>query len=114
MSASKNHEQTGNTFDKSDYVIDEIEELMSCQNDIDTESTITIDSSKSPDEQIQSKENHSLSAIRQAQNTSLSLESVKEKSKKDDDINKSNISLLSVKTSNVPGPVGLLPILVRL
>jgi hypothetical protein len=67
---------------------DEIEELISNEEKIHTESS---------------------SIIKQVQKTNLSLG----KSFVNDEIEKNQIkSVLTVKTSNIPGPVGLLPILV--
>jgi hypothetical protein len=68
--------------------LDEIEELISNEEKIHTESS---------------------SIIKQVQETSLSLG----KSFVNDQVEKNQIkSVLTVKTSNIPGPVGLLPILV--
>jgi len=100
MSASINdHDQSINC--------DEIEELIAKEDEINTESQITI---KPLDT--------SLSCVRQVQDISLSLgkSSVTniEENLENQSNNKTKKSILSSKTSNIPGPVGLLPILVRL
>ena len=89
---------------------DEIEQFISNEDEIDTESRITINTN----ERLVSQQSRS-SCITQVQNISLSLEkSFTNVEENDSSSNKSRISILSVKTSNIPGPVGLLPILVRL
>ncbi|CAF0873443.1 unnamed protein product [Rotaria sordida] len=121
MSASINNEDRENNFDQS-LNSDEIEQFISDEDDtheINTESRITINSLRSSDERLvsqqqQQQQQRSSSCITQVQNTSLSLEKSStniEENSKNENNNKSKISILSVKTSNIPGPVGLLPIL---
>jgi hypothetical protein len=97
---------------------DEIEELISDQDktdEINTESSIIIDSRESLDKRLVSQKQHcSSSCITQVQNISLSSVDKEKNSENDSCSNKSKISILNIKTSNIPGPVGLLPILVRL
>ncbi len=77
---------------------DEIEEMVSNEEKINRESQI-------------SSENIGLSsAITQVQRTNLSLE--KSLANTQEGSNQTKKLVLTVKTSNVPGPVGLLPILV--
>ena len=121
MSTSINNEERENDLDGS-INYDEIEELISNQKEnsdqINTESRITINSLKTSNERPVSQQHRSSACITQVQNISLSLEkslaNVEENSGNETNSNKSNISLSTVKTSNIPGPVGLLPILVRL
>ena len=78
--------------------IDEIEELKSNDNHSNTENQIII--------QPSNKRARISSALTQAQKTNLSMNT--------EDNNKSKMSVLSTKTSNVPGTIRLLPVLVRL
>ncbi|CAF4131514.1 unnamed protein product [Rotaria socialis] len=118
MSASINNEERENNLDGS-INYDEIEELISNQDEnsdeINTESKITINSIRTSNERPVSQHHRSSACITQVQNISLSLEkslvNVEENSGNETISNKSNISLSNVKTSNIPGPVGLLPIL---
>jgi hypothetical protein len=66
----------------------------------------------SNEEKMNTQSEGSSSAIIQVQNINLSME----KSSVNNEETKSQTkkSVLTVKTSNIPGPVGLLPILVRL
>ncbi len=66
----------------------------------------------SNEEKLNTQSEGSSSAIIQVQNINLSME----KSSVNNEETKSQTkkSVLTVKTSNIPGPVGLLPILVRL
>jgi hypothetical protein len=66
----------------------------------------------SNEEKMNTQSEGSSSAIAQVQNINLSME----KSSVNNEETKSQTkkSVLTVKTSNIPGPVGLLPILVRL
>jgi len=66
----------------------------------------------SNEEKLNTQSEGSSSAIIQVQNINLSME----KSSVNNEENKiqTKKSVLTVKTSNIPGPVGLLPILVRL
>lgn len=80
---------------------DEIDELIS-DNIINTQSKITI----KPSSLLSS-------SISQVQSMSLSMNKSVSNSEENVNENKINKPILSVKTSNIPGPVGLLPILVR-
>ncbi|CAF3451018.1 unnamed protein product [Rotaria sp. Silwood1] len=117
MSASINNEHKENDLDQS-INYDEIEQCISNEDEtheINTESRITINSLKSSDERLVSQQQQrSSSCITKVQNLNLSLEKSSaniEENSENDNNNKSKISILSVKTSNIPGPVGLLPIL---
>ncbi|CAF1118516.1 unnamed protein product [Adineta steineri] len=107
MSTSINNDDKEKDGDQS-INYDEIEEYLSNDNDIDTQSKITINSN----ERLITTQK---SCITQVQNVSLSLEKSsmnnEEYSENDNNNNKSITSILNVKTSNIPGPVGLLPIL---
>lgn len=72
---------------------DELDELLS-DNDMNTQSRINIKSS---------------SCISQIQSISLSMSNKSQLNKEE---NQMKQSILTIKTSNIPGPVGLLPILV--
>jgi predicted RNase H-like nuclease (RuvC/YqgF family) len=105
-----------NNLDRS-INYDEIEELISNEDEnhqIDTESQITIISSRPSDERLVTQQSYLSSSITQVQNISLSLEkslaNIEENSAEE---NNKKSKILTVKTSSVPGPVGLLPILVR-
>lgn len=91
---------------------DEIEEFVSNEEKIHTASQIT---RKLMDENLRSTS--SSSCVTQVQTISLSLEksstNTEENSSNQSNTNEKR-SVLNVKTSNIPGPVGLLPILVRL
>jgi len=112
MSASLNDDGRRSDLNQS-LNYDEIEELISNENEtreINTESRITINSN----EILVSQQSRS-SCITQVQKMSLSLEKSLaniEENSENDSSNKSKLSILNVKTSNIPGPVGLLPILV--
>jgi len=94
MSASINdHNQSIN--------YDELEGLISDGEEIDTES-------------IKPSDVSSTSCVTQVQDVSLSLEKSSVTIEESQSNNKTKKPVLSVKTSNIPGPVGLLPILVRL
>ncbi|CAF1040841.1 unnamed protein product [Adineta steineri] len=107
MSTSINNDDKEKDDDQS-INYDEIEEYLSNDNEIDTQSKITINSN----EKLIATQK---SCITQVQNVSLSLEKSsmnnEEYSENDNNNNKSITSILNVKTSNIPGPVGLLPIL---
>ncbi|CAF1019855.1 unnamed protein product [Adineta steineri] len=107
MSTSINNDDKEKDDDES-INYDEIEEYLSNDNEIDTQSKITINSN----ERLITTQK---SCITQVQNVSLSLEKSsmnnEEYSENDNNNNKSITSILNVKTSNIPGPVGLLPIL---
>lgn len=101
-----------NKADES-FDCDEIEELISGDNQADepiVESRSAVPSSNKLASQLSR-----VSCVSQAQKTSLSLEksmtSVSD-SMETDSGSKSRVSLSTVKTSSIPGPVGLLPILV--
>jgi len=83
----------------NDINYDEIEELISNEKEINTDREVTTKSS---------------SCITQVQNISLSREKFSANIEENQSNNKTKTTVLSVKTSNIPGPVGLLPILVRL
>ncbi|CAF4311860.1 unnamed protein product, partial [Adineta steineri] len=107
MSTSINNDDKEKEGDQS-INYEEIEEYLSNDNEIDTQSKITINSN----ERLITTQK---SCITQVQNVSLSLEKSsmnnEEYSENDNNNNKSITSILNVKTSNIPGPVGLLPIL---
>ena len=121
MSASINDGERENELNQS-INYDEIEELLSNDNEIEelmsngyeinTESSITVTSLKSSDEKLISQQCRSSSCITQAQSTSLSMG--KSSENKEENSSKSKMLTLTTKTSNIPGPVGLLPALVRL
>ncbi len=111
MPASINDGERENECNQS-INYDEIEELMSNDNEINTESSITVTSLKSSDEKLISQQCRSSSCITQAQSTCLSMG--KSSENKEENSNKSKMLILTTKTSNIPGPVGLLPALVRL
>jgi hypothetical protein len=116
MSASINDGEGENECNQS-LNYDEIEDLIANDNDINTESRIIIDSSKPSNEKLISQQCRSSSCITQAQSVSLSLGKSSgniEENSANESNNKSKMSMLSTKTSNIPGPVGLLPMLVRL
>jgi hypothetical protein len=77
---------------------DELDQITSNDKKIDTESEITVKSS---------------SRITQVPNMSLSMGKSSINSEQSQSNNKIKESILTIKTSNIPGPVGLLPILVR-
>ncbi|CAF2523589.1 unnamed protein product [Rotaria sp. Silwood2] len=118
MSASINNEHIENDLDQS-INYDEIEQLISNEDEtheINTESRITINSLKPSDERLvsQQQQQRSSSCITQVQHMSLSLEKSStnlDENSENKNNNQSKISILSVKTSNIPGPVGLLPVL---
>jgi len=83
----------------NDINYDEIEELISNEKEINTDREVTTKSS---------------SCITQVQNISLSREKFSANIEEIQSNNKTKTTVLNVKTSNIPGPVGLLPILVRL
>jgi hypothetical protein len=112
MSASINSmdcdkQSTTADHDRS-FNLDEIEQLMS--NDLspaDTE-TRTV---KSPPNRVETQSaRQSATSTHPVQNVRLSLE--QSLSTQQDDTPNSDTNVLKVKTSNVPGPVGLLPVLV--
>lgn len=89
---------------------DEIEEFVSNEEKINHESQMP---RKLVDDQLRS----SSSCVSQVQQLSLSREkstATTAENSSDQSHTKENKSVLSVKTSNIPGPVGLLPRLVRL
>ncbi|CAF0835046.1 unnamed protein product [Adineta ricciae] len=104
---STNNENDGN----QSIDCDEIEELLANENpveQINTKSQITITSKEACASQ------HSRAAcVTQVQNMSLSLSksSTQREDNSDDNVNKSKLALSTVKTSSIPGPVGLLPVL---
>ncbi len=95
MSASINNNNQSINYD-------EIEELISNEDEINTESEIIIEK-KLPS-----------SCVTQVQMMSLSMNTSSANNEKNQCNNKTKQCILNVKTSNIPGPVGLLPILVRL
>ncbi|UJR30485.1 hypothetical protein I4U23_018018 [Adineta vaga] len=110
MSTSIDNLQNENDEDQS-INCDEIEELFSNENPtehIDTQSRIIIQSN----ERFVSQQQSRSSCVSQVQNISLSLEKSSTHIEENSDNNKKlKVSILSVKTSNIPGPVGLLPVL---
>lgn len=118
MSASINSEVKDNDHNDN-FNYDEIEKLISDESEIceiNTENRIANNSTRTIDERLESQQTRSSSAITQVQSISLSLEksiaNIEENSQNQSS-NKSKASILTTKTSNIPGPVGLLPILVR-
>ncbi|CAF0893613.1 unnamed protein product [Adineta ricciae] len=90
---------------------DEIEELLANENPIEqinTKSQITIISKETCVSQPPRA-----ACVTQVQNMSLSLSksSTQREDNSDDNGNKSKLALSTVKTSSIPGPVGLLPVL---
>ena len=106
---STNNENDGN----QSIDCDEIEQLLASENpteQINTKSQITITTKETCVSQ------HPRTAcVTQVQNMSLSLNksSTQRQDNSDNNENKSKLALSTVKTSSIPGPVGLLPILVR-
>ena len=116
MSASINSIGSGKQRTTTDlnqsFNLDEIEQLMS--NDLSpthTESRSTTETVQSPPNRLETQSSRqSVTSTLPVQNIRLSLE--QSLSTQQDETPKSQMSALKVKTSNVPGPVGLLPILV--
>ena len=118
MSASIKNDEKKSDSDQS-ITYDEIEQFISHEEEtyqIDTKSEIPIDLLKSSHNKSVLQQHLLSPRITQVQNVSLSLEKslrdIKKNSESESN-NKSKITVSNIKTSNVPGPVGLLPILVR-
>ena len=116
MSASINSidcgkQSTTTDLDRS-FNLDEIEQLMS--NDLSpthAENRPTTQTVQSPPKRVETQSSRqSVTSTLPVQNIRLSLE--QSLSTQQDETLKSQASVLKAKTSNVPGPVGLLPILV--